>query len=62
MANPEVRECDREVGFTPQERTFLRTVASRQKRPFERLIDSVGIDKRSNVHGQSELFQRNLDH
>jgi hypothetical protein len=31
---PEVREGDREVGFTPQERTFLRTAASRQKRSF----------------------------
>ena len=30
--NPEVRQCDREVGFTPQERTFLRTAASRQNR------------------------------
>jgi len=33
LSNPEVPKCDREVGLTPQERTFLRTAASRQKRP-----------------------------
>jgi|KBSSwiStaDraftv2_1062776.scaffolds.fasta_scaffold71285_1 hypothetical protein len=35
---PEVREGDREVGFTPQERTFLRTAASRQKRTMDTSI------------------------